>query len=137
MKASRRSAGRPRDVVACVVRDTRGHLLVGRRPSHKRHGDLWEFPGGKVRDDETLGEAAKRELAEELGVRVIETDADPTFVALDEEGDFRIVFLRVRIEGTPRLLEHVELRWIDPLAPLELRFAPADLAYVTTISAGL
>jgi mutator protein MutT len=56
-------------VIAAVL--ARGEkLLVCQRPPHKRHGGLWEFPGGKVEageDDET---AARRELAEELGIEV-------------------------------------------------------------------
>ena len=39
----------PIRVLASVIqRDDR--LLVCQRPRHKRHGGLWEFPGGKVKD---------------------------------------------------------------------------------------
>ena len=37
-------------VAAIIQRD--GRFLVGRRPAHKRHGGLWEFPGGKVDEGE-------------------------------------------------------------------------------------
>ncbi len=50
----------PIRVLASVIeRDHR--LLVCRRPLHKRHGGLWEFPGGKVREGESDLEAARRE----------------------------------------------------------------------------
>ena len=56
-------------VVAAVIRrgDT---LLVGRRPEAKRHGGMWEFPGGKIDPGETPEDAARRELAEELALSV-------------------------------------------------------------------
>ena len=45
-------------------------MLMHRRPLHKHHGGLWEFPGGKVEAGENPGNALVRELAEELGIAV-------------------------------------------------------------------
>jgi 8-oxo-dGTP diphosphatase len=59
-------------VLAAVIQ-VGERYLVCLRPSHKRHGGLWEFPGGKVEGDETLQDAARRELKEELGVGVVLT----------------------------------------------------------------
>ena len=59
----------PIRVLASVIQ-RHDRFLVCRRPLHKRHGGLWEFPGGKVKDGETDLEVARRELAEELGVHV-------------------------------------------------------------------
>jgi 8-oxo-dGTP pyrophosphatase MutT (NUDIX family) len=56
-------------VLAAVIR-RQDRYLVCRRPAHKRHGGLWEFPGGKLEPGETLLEAARRELREELGAEV-------------------------------------------------------------------
>lgn len=55
--------------VALVWRDD-GRLLIQRRPPEGLLGGLWEFPGGKVRDDETPMEAAVRETREETGLDV-------------------------------------------------------------------
>jgi 8-oxo-dGTP diphosphatase len=50
-------------VLAAVVR--RGdRYLVARRPAHKRHGGMWEFPGGKVEDGESTDQALQREVEE-------------------------------------------------------------------------
>ncbi len=35
-------------VVAAVIRDPQGQILIAQRPAHKHQGGLWEFPGGKV-----------------------------------------------------------------------------------------
>jgi mutator protein MutT len=125
--------GNARDVVACVVSDERGRVLIGRRPAHKRHGGLWEFPGGKVRPGETLAEAADRELQEELAVRVVRAEPRPEFVAVDRGSEFRILFLRVGVEGVPHALEHEALTWYDPHGDSEFDFAPADAAFVRAL----
>ena len=39
-------------VVAAVIR-RENKVLLARRPDHKRHGGLWEFPGGKIDEGET------------------------------------------------------------------------------------
>src|SRR5690606_19510077 len=55
-------------VVAAVIRDTAGRILIARRPEHVHQGGLWEFPGGKVEPGESPGQALRRELEEELGI---------------------------------------------------------------------
>lgn len=115
-------------VMAAVIRraDT---VLVGLRPSHKRHGGLWEFPGGKVMDGETHLEAVRRELAEELAVEVLEV-GPPTFSARDPAAPFVIHFVETTIEGEPRALEHQEIRWVSAPELRSLELAPADRRFV-------
>lgn len=130
-------AGERRNVVACVVHDGGQRLLVGRRPARKRHGGLWEFPGGKVDEGESLADAADREMREELGVRVVDADPHPRFVSDDPGSPFRILFLDVHIEGTPQALEHDVIEWVDPeTTPLE-RYAPADRAFLASLVEGI
>ncbi|MBM7061629.1 Nudix family hydrolase [Pseudomonas sp. UL073] len=57
-------------VAAAVIRDSAGRILLARRPQDKHQGGLWEFPGGKVEDGESVLAALARELHEELGIRV-------------------------------------------------------------------
>src|SRR4051794_16215525 len=96
-------------VVAAVIRreDT---LLLCKRPSHKRHGGLWEFPGGKVHEGESIEEAIGRELREELGVSVTEI-GDTLFVQMDPDSPFEINFVQVSISGTILPLEHEQVEW--------------------------
>ncbi len=56
-------------VVAGVIRDDRGRVLLAQRPAGKEHAGLWEFPGGKVESTEEAEAALVRELNEELGIR--------------------------------------------------------------------
>ena len=55
-------------VAGLVMRD--GKPLVAERPEGKPYSGYWEFPGGKVEDNEAGDVAIKRELHEELGIEV-------------------------------------------------------------------
>lgn len=120
----------PVRVLAAVIR-RRGRFLVGRRPEHKRHGGLFEFPGGKVHPGEADAEALARELVEELGLTVGATGAT-LFSAADPGSPFHVHFVAVRAEGDPLALEHRELVWATAgeLAAGGLELAPCDARFV-------
>ena len=115
-------------VVAAVI-EKKNHYLVCKRPVHKRHGGLWEFPGGKVHDGESDVDAVRRELSEELNVFAIEA-GESLFKVPDPGSDFLIVFKAVGIIGEPQALEHSDLRWASPLELIGLRMAPGDEVFV-------
>lgn len=115
-------------VVAAVIRRD-DKVLVALRPSHKRHGGLWEFPGGKVDDGESRLEAIRRELGEELAVEVIGI-GPPVFSARDPAAPFVIHFVETKIDGEPEAREHQELRWVTVEEVPSLSLAPADRRFV-------
>jgi mutator protein MutT len=115
-------------VIAAVI--TKGEkLLVCQRPPHKRHGDLWEFPGGKLEPGEDDETAARRELAEELGIHV-ESIGDPEFEIADAGLPFLVAFIPVEASGTPVCHEHTALTWGTPSELATLPLAPSDRRYV-------
>lgn len=115
-------------VLAAVIQHG-GKCLICQRPTHKRHGGLWEFPGGKLEPGESLLDAAKRELAEELDVRVTDV-GEVLFIALDPGSEFSIEFVRTSIEGDPKCLEHTELRWLPLDGMRQIPLAPSDRQFV-------
>jgi mutator protein MutT len=120
-------------VAAVIARD--GRYLVGRRPEHKRHGGLWEFPGGKVHDGESHEAAVRRELAEELGLETLRVGALLRSES-DPQSPFVIHFLEVEVEGTPRAAEHSEVGWFTPDEMAALPMAPGDARFVSRLRAG-
>ena len=108
-------------VLAAVVVEN-GRYLVCQRPSHKRHGGLWEFPGGKLEAGETLATAAQRELLEELDVATVSV-GEPIYSVHDEGSPFVIDFV-------PTCLEHADIRWgsLEDIRQLDL--APSDRKFV-------
>lgn len=123
-------SGSPVRVLAAVIR-REGAYLVGRRPVHKRHGGLFEFPGGKVRPGESDRHALARELAEELALELAAA-GDTLFSTEDPGAPFRIHFVAARVRGHPQALEHEELRWAtaEELASGILPLAPSDARFV-------
>ena len=113
-------------VLAAIIRRDALYLIC-LRPAHKRHGNLWEFPGGKLEPNETLLAAANRELTEELGVSALAV-GEPLFSVADPDSPFLIEFVPTVISGDPACLEHSQLRWatLDELPALPLARATAS-----------
>jgi 8-oxo-dGTP diphosphatase len=119
---------RPIHVVAGVIRDASGRVLVARIPPGKHLAGSWEFPGGKSNPGESPLDALRRELAEELGIRV--DSAEPlisvpwSYPGKDIVLDAWIVTAYV---GVADAREHEALRWVDPAELARLPMPPADV----------
>ena len=60
----------PVDVAVGVLIDGQGRFLLTSRPAGKVYAGYWEFPGGKVEAGESIEDALRRELQEELGITI-------------------------------------------------------------------
>jgi A/G-specific adenine glycosylase len=99
--------------VGLVFSDDGGQLLIQRRPDEGLLGGLWEFPGGKQEDGESMEAACAREVKEELGVDV--AVEEPFYTLSHAYSHFKITLhaFRCRIEaGTPESREGQPFRWI-------------------------
>ena len=115
-------------VLAAVIHRDASYL-VARRSRDRRHGGLWEFPGGKLHPGESWLDAARRELREELGLDV-QSVGRVLFERRDPGSAFVISFVEAEAEGEPQPLEHEDVRWVA-LEDLDaLEWAPADRAFV-------
>jgi len=113
-------------VVAGVLRDLRGRILLARRTLGRELAGLWEFPGGKVERGESPEAALVRELREELGIAV--TVGAPVVCVAHEDVDKRLLLdvREVSHSGRPRGLEGQALAWV-PLHKLsDYPMPPAD-----------
>ncbi len=103
-----------RDVATAVIRHN-GKILICQRPPHKGNALKWEFVGGKSEEGETLEQTLIRECKEELDVTVSVGDKIMEIVHSYPDMTYRIsIFNAEIVEGTPKLLEHVDMQWIYP-----------------------
>ena len=118
-------------VAAAVLHDAEGRILVGQRPAGKTLAGLWEFPGGKLEPGEAAEAALRRELCEELGIRV---QSCRPLMQLQYEYPERYVELLVwtveHFDGEARGLEGQALRWVSVQELRTLAVLPADLPII-------
>lgn len=116
MTPGSRSLPSPVHVVAGVLRDTRGRILLARRTEGRDLAGAWEFPGGKVEPGESPAEALKRELHEELGIEI--GNAEP-LISVPQRYENKSIVLDVytilSYNGKPKGREKQALAW----SPLE------------------
>lgn len=113
-------------VVAALIWDG-DQFMACQRPAHKARGLLWEFVGGKVEPGETKEAALIRECKEELNVTIIVDDLFMELVHTYPDLTVQLSLFHARIvEGTPRLLEHNDIRWITVDEIDRYEFCPAD-----------
>ena len=124
------------EVVAALIWSG-DRFMICQRPAHKARGLLWEFVGGKVEPGETGEEALVRECREELDITL---DVGPVFMdVIHRYPDITVhltLFHAAVASGTPRLLEHNDLRWITPEEIPQYRFCPADEKILQRLMAG-
>ena len=113
------------EVVAALIWDG-SRFLICQRPAHKARGLLWEFVGGKVEPGESKEDALIRECREELAVTI---SAGEVFMEVDHDyPDLNVhltLFNAAIIEGTPKMLEHNDIRWITVMEIPQYEFCPA------------
>lgn len=124
----------PVHVAVAVIPDSRGRVLVSKRHVDSHQGGYWEFPGGKVESGESVLDALKREIREELGLVIkqafplkkISHHYDDKFVLLD-------IYLVSEFEGQPSGLEGQLVKWqaIDALQQSD--FPAANAGIIKTI----
>jgi 8-oxo-dGTP diphosphatase len=124
---SARPAAQTIPVVCGIIEQ--GHVfLAALRGPGQSNANLWEFPGGKVRNDEPAEAALVRELREELDIEVmVKRPLTPNRHDYPERAIELIPFICTITGGILHPREHAEIRWIDAASARSLVWAPADL----------
>lgn len=121
-------------VAAGVIENEIGQVLIAQRTAGRELAGAWEFPGGKVAAGESALEALRRELAEELGVTVLEAAPLVDYRHAYPQRVVRLDVWRVlRYAGEPRALEGQPLRWESLGNLLDVGLLPADRPIVEAL----
>jgi A/G-specific adenine glycosylase len=114
-------------VAVGVIYDRRGRILIDKRKPHGLLGGLWEFPGGKTEPGESLEAALRREVAEELGIRI--RILRPLTVVDHAYSHFRVrlhAFECRHVTGTPRCIACADVKWVSPTSLKRYAFPTAN-----------
>ena len=113
--------------MAALIQDDTGRYLITRRRGGSHLAGMWEFPGGKREPGESLEEAMRRELAEELSACFAVGERVETVRWEYPERTVVIHFYRCRLEsGTIQPQESQAMEWVAPERLGEFAFPPAD-----------
>lgn len=113
----------PVNVAVGILMKSNGDVLLGQRPEGKPYAGYWEFPGGKVEQDESILDALKREFMEELGVEIISAEPWCGVEYIYPHAHVRLHFYISREWiGEPQSLEGQAFAWqgtvaVEPLLP--------------------
>lgn len=119
-------------VVAAVIDNGRGEVLIARRHDHLHQGGLWEFPGGKVEEGEAVIAALQRELQEELAIT---PELSHPLLRIPYHYPDRKVLLDVwrvtAYQGEPRGAEGQPLAWVKKQVLRDYAFPAANQPIIT------
>ena len=114
--------------VGIISRPHDGAVLLTSRPAGKVYAGWWEFPGGKLEAHESVDQALRRELREELGLVI--DDCSPAWVQphVYAHAHVALHFCWVRLwRGLPSPQEGQQLCWVLPHGPLPYPLLPATI----------
>ena len=122
------------DVVAAIIRNDEGKILIAQRNLNKSQGGLWEFPGGKIESGETKEEAIVREIKEELNMNIkVDSFFDEKIYEYPDK-TIRLIALNCSmISDSYEVLEHEDIKWISEDEFKAYEFAPADIYFIEKI----
>ncbi len=123
------------NVAVGVVFNNAGQVLVAKRQAHQHQAACWEFPGGKIEANETVVDALKRELLEEVGIVVIHHEP---WLVVEHDYEDKAVSLQVHkvhsFSGLALGCEGQEIQWLHPKQLLDLPLPKANEAIVQALS---
>jgi 8-oxo-dGTP diphosphatase len=120
------------DVVCGLIKDEKGQFFIARKKEGKSNAGKWEFPGGKVLNNESNENAIKRELQEEIGmeVKVIKRCGETVYDINDFCTINLIAYECEFISATYRLVDHDDKAWIEKQDLPLYRLNDADCDFI-------
>ena len=121
------------NVVAAIIKKNNQYLIV-QRNRNKHLGLKWEFPGGKVHENENFKKALTREIQEELNITINMYDKIAEKKYKDEKIDIVLhYYLCSQKSGTIKLNEHEDLAWVEKKDFDKYDFAEGDKKILSSL----
>lgn len=119
--------------VVLAINEKKQVLALKRGSKTRSFPGKWNFPGGKVEDGETIGEAASREILEEGGLTVVPSDL--LYINTMEHGSSTIhFFMTDKFSGEVKINdESTDFKWIKPAEALKMDFIPLDNKFIKDV----
>jgi len=122
-------------VVAGLVANERGEVLLAQRRADQDLPLAWELPGGKIEPGEAPEAAVARELAEELGIEVsVGRVWDVLFHRYPSYDVYLLVYLCALVSGPPRAVQVADFAWVPPARLSDFAILPADAPLVARLA---
>ena len=117
-------------VAALIMKD--GKILIAKRSTgNKDVIGKWEFPGGKVEENETEKQAIEREIKEEFDILVRAEKFITNVISKDKKSEMDLkLYLCKYIDGKIKLNDHSEYKWVDKDDILDFDLADLDVELV-------
>jgi len=131
------SGGWPMIEVTAAIIVQNGTVLIAKRRADDALAGRWEFPGGKVEENETPRACLQREIREELGIHISVGEHLGDSVYHDAHDTIRLRVFRAKwTRGRLQINDHEEIRWVGVDRLRHYRFAPADVCFVNRLISG-
>ena len=114
-------------VVAALI-ESQGFYFVAQRAKGQKLEGFWEFPGGKLEENESIEECIRREIKEELNISIVPKSIFSETIYEYEFGKIKLIGVISHIEeGNLELRVHSQYKWLKPADIIRLKLAPADI----------
>jgi mutator protein MutT len=123
-----------KNIGVAVILNKENKILIDRRLSGGDLGGFWEFPGGKMEENETVEDCIKREIKEELDLDII---IRKHLITLDYDYSKFTICLMVYLcdygGGIPKPIECEEIRWVTLDELDNFTFPPANISIINAL----
>ena len=124
------------EVTAAILLEN-DKLLIAQRRSSDKLPLKWEFPGGKIEDNETPEQCLEREMKEEFCIEVSTGEFLGESIYRYEHGTIKLLAYRTYWkDGKISLKAHDAFKWVPVDELKEHDFAPADIPFVEQLERG-
>ncbi|AYA40889.1 8-oxo-dGTP diphosphatase MutT [Xenorhabdus nematophila] len=118
-------------IAAGIIRDSNNKIFITQRSADSHMGGFWEFPGGKLEEEETPNQALIRELQEEVGITVTHCELVDTVIHDFPDRNITLYFFLVHgWKNEPFGKEGQPSRWVLQSELIADEFPPANRSIV-------